>query len=122
MKLLVDMNLSPDWVPILKKHGHDVIHWSVVGSHRAPDREIMEWASKEERVVFTHDLDFGPLLAATQARSPSVIQVRVQDISPLHLEQLIVAALTQYEGLLKHGALVVVDESKLRARVLPIKK
>jgi predicted nuclease of predicted toxin-antitoxin system len=27
MKLLVDMNLSPDWVPLLATHGWEVRHW-----------------------------------------------------------------------------------------------
>ena len=31
VKLLVDMNLSPDWVPVLKSHG-----WSVVVNGRRP--------------------------------------------------------------------------------------
>lgn len=31
-------------------------------------------------VVFTHDLDFGDILAATNADDPSVIQVRTQNL------------------------------------------
>jgi predicted nuclease of predicted toxin-antitoxin system len=44
MKILVDMNLSPDWVPFLKRNGVDALHWSMVGDLRAPDQVIMEWA------------------------------------------------------------------------------
>ncbi len=51
VKLLVDMNLSPDWVPVLKSHGWSVVHWSTVGDPRASDRTIMEWAAKHEYVV-----------------------------------------------------------------------
>lgn len=29
MKLLVDMNLSPLWVDVLKGAGHDALHWSM---------------------------------------------------------------------------------------------
>jgi hypothetical protein len=32
-----------------------------MGSPHATDREIMEWAKAHDRVVFTHDLDFGIL-------------------------------------------------------------
>lgn len=79
------MNLSPDWVKTLKKDGFDAVHWSTIGDIRAEDTEIMEWARTNNHVVFTHDLDFGMLLALTQAESPSVIQVRTQDVSPSHL-------------------------------------
>jgi predicted nuclease of predicted toxin-antitoxin system len=41
MKLLVDMNLSLDWVPVLQGHGHDAVHWSTVGDIRATDEAIM---------------------------------------------------------------------------------
>ena len=37
VKLVVDMNLSPDWVPVLNDHGWQAIHWSAVGDPRSPD-------------------------------------------------------------------------------------
>ncbi len=44
MKLLVDMNLSPDWVAVLEPAGWKSFHWSAIGNHRAADSEIMTWA------------------------------------------------------------------------------
>ncbi len=32
MKLLVDMNLSPAWVDVLRQAGFEAIHWSEIGS------------------------------------------------------------------------------------------
>lgn len=61
MKIIVDMNLSPDWVDELMSHGFEAVHWSHVGDPRAPDRTIMEWARSRDFVVFTHDLDFRQL-------------------------------------------------------------
>jgi predicted nuclease of predicted toxin-antitoxin system len=49
---------------------------------RAPDDIIVSWARENGYIVFTHDLDFGVLLAWTRAESPSVIQVRTQDVFP----------------------------------------
>jgi predicted nuclease of predicted toxin-antitoxin system len=118
--LLVDMNLSPEWVEELSRHGFDAIHWSTVGDPRAPDTTIMAWARANGRCVFTHDLDFGHLLALTHAEGPSVLQVRGQNTLPEHLSPLVIAALRQYEAALVAGALVVVEERKSRVRVLPI--
>ena len=25
------MNLSPQWVPVLRKHGWEAVHWSTIG-------------------------------------------------------------------------------------------
>jgi predicted nuclease of predicted toxin-antitoxin system len=120
VQILIDMNLSPDWVPVLQRHGWPAIHWSSVGDPRATDRIIMDWAVANGHVIFTHDLDFGTTLALTHAAGPSVLQVRAQDVLPDHLEGVVIAALKQHDADLSTGALVVVDESKFRVRVLPI--
>jgi predicted nuclease of predicted toxin-antitoxin system len=120
IQLLIDMNLSPEWVPELLRHGCVSKHWSAVGDPRATDREIMEWARINNFVVFTHDLDFGTMLALTHAHGPSVIQVRGQNVLPGQMIEILMAALKQHESDLASGALVVVDESKSRSRVLPI--
>ena len=120
VKLLIDMNLSPDWVSVLDNHGWQAVHWSTVGDPRAGDRTIMEWASGHGYTVFTHDLDFGTILALTHASGPSVFQVRGQDILRDSLEPVVIAALKQHETDLASGALIVVDQIGARVRVLPI--
>ena len=122
MKLLVDMNLSPDWVRLLKQSGWEAVHWSTIGNPRAVDSEIMAWAKQNGCVVFTHDLDFGTMLALTQAEGPSVIQVRTQDVTPAAIGKLVVNALQQFKSELEKGALIVLDEANVRARILPLKK
>ena len=119
LQIIIDMNLSPDWVPFLTAHGWNVEHWSAVGDPRATDLEIMAWSIINNRVVFTHDLDFGTLLALTHASGPSVIQVRTQDALPDRLGPVVLAALRQHEPDLKAGALVVVDVASCRVRILP---
>jgi predicted nuclease of predicted toxin-antitoxin system len=70
MRLLLDMNLSPSWVGFLRESGVEAVHWSTVGDPRASDATIMAWARHGGYVVFTHDLDFSALLAATEATGP----------------------------------------------------
>jgi predicted nuclease of predicted toxin-antitoxin system len=121
LSIVVDMNLSPDWVDVISRHGHSAKHWSAVGDPRAPDRTVMDWAAANGYVVFTHDLDFGTLLALTHATGPSVLQIRGEDVLPDHMESAIIAAIQQHEADLTAGALVVVDAVKCRVRILPIK-
>ena len=40
-RLLVDMNLSTEWIPLLRAAGHEAVHWSEVGDPRAPDGDLM---------------------------------------------------------------------------------
>ena len=114
------MNLSPEWQPILQENGFEAVHWSAIGAGNAPDSEIMQWARDNGCVVFTHDLDFGILLAHSQDGRPSVIQVRTQDVSPEHLGPVVLRVLRAHGEALESGALLTIDESKSRVRILPI--
>jgi predicted nuclease of predicted toxin-antitoxin system len=114
------MNLSPTWVEYLGTYGVSAVHWSDLGDVRAKDRAIMAHAREHGFVVFTHDLDFGIILAVTHALGPSVIQVRTQDPLPQIVGELVVSAIQMHRPLLERGALVTIDPKKSRARVLPI--
>ncbi|MEO8605771.1 MAG: DUF5615 family PIN-like protein [bacterium] len=106
----------------LQRHGFQAAHWSTVGDPRAADAEIMAWARATGHIVFTHDLGFGALLSATADQDPSAIQVRTQDVTPAHLESVVVAALRAHAAVLEDGALVSVDEARSRVRILPLKR
>lgn len=120
IKILIDMNLSPDWVPFLLSADWEAKHWSAIGDPEATDAVIMDWAAANGYIVFTHDLDFGTLLALTHKTGPSVLQMRGQDVLPDRIGNIVIAALKQHEFDLQNGALVVVEESKNRVRILPI--
>lgn len=120
MKLLLDMNLSPRWVQVFVDRGWEAVHWASVGDARASDREIMTWAREHDHVVITHDLDFGALLAASSFQKPSVIQVRTRDVMPESMAPLVIDALHRFERELDHGALVVIDPTRARVRILPL--
>ncbi|MFO7906015.1 MAG: DUF5615 family PIN-like protein [Planctomycetota bacterium] len=120
VQLVVDMNLSVEWIGELAAHGWSAVHWSTVADPRADDSVIMAWALAKGHVVFTHDLDFGTMLALTHATGPSVLQVRGQNVLPEDIAPVVIAALRQHDAALAAGALVVVDLKKSRVRVLPL--
>ena len=121
MKILLDMNLSPSWIPVLESDGHEAKHWSTIGSISAPDTEIMSWARNNGYVVFTHDLDFGSILFSTQMVSPSVIQVRSEDVRPQSIGKVVLHALRNTEKEIEQGALLTINPRKNRVRLLPLK-
>ncbi|MBE9143801.1 DUF5615 family PIN-like protein [Planktothrix mougeotii] len=120
MKILIDMNLSPEWVKTFTDAGINSVHWSTVGDPRATDRLIMAWAADNNYIIFTNDLDFGAILAATQTQSPSVIQVRTQDLLPDAIGKLMINTLFQFQEQLETGALITLETSRSRVKILPI--
>ena len=121
MRVLLDMNLTPDWCEILVKHGWEAVHWSSVGEPTAPDKVILQYARDNGYVVLTHDLDFTAILAATGTKSPSVIQVRTQDVLSAQFRDMLIGALRRFESEIEVGALIVVDDVRSRARLLPLR-
>jgi predicted nuclease of predicted toxin-antitoxin system len=119
--LLLDMNMSVEWLTFLQNEGLTVMRWSAIGDPRAPDVDIMAWARANRFVILTQDLDFGTLLALTQAQGPSVIQLRGNTVAPLSAGPLLLSALQTFADELADGALLVLDENRLRVRHLPIK-
>lgn len=122
MKILIDMNLTPVWEDVFRKQGFHAVHWSSIGAPTASDREIMDYAKANGYVVFTHDLDFGNILAVTGAAGPSVIQVRTDNTTPEALKSLLFKALDQFKVRLEEGALITLVPGKMRARILPLNK
>jgi predicted nuclease of predicted toxin-antitoxin system len=122
MKILIDMNLSPDWVEVFTATNIESIHWSNIGNPAAKDTVLMTYAQVNNYIVFTNDLDFGTLLAIQQVNLPSVIQVRTQDLLPANIGNLVISALQQFRLELERGALVTIDSSRLRVRILPIRQ
>ncbi len=120
MKLLVDMNLSPRWVSLLGNAGIEATHWSTLGANNAPDTEIMAYASTNDYVVLTHDLDFSAILAATHGKKPSVVQIRADDVNPDVIGSQVIAALRQMTSDLADGALLTIDPNRTRMRLLPL--
>jgi predicted nuclease of predicted toxin-antitoxin system len=120
VKILIDMNLTPAWVEFFAARDIASSHWSDVGDPKALDPEIMAFAREHRLVVFTHDLDFGNILAVTHARGPSVIQARVEDPLPATIGEAVVAAITDNEVHLERGALITLDPDRRRIRILPI--
>lgn len=122
MKIIIDMNLSPSWVSYLANYGIEAKHWSVVGKANDSDQTIINWAKKHKFIVFTNDLDFGAILAASNADSPSVFQLRTQDLLPQTIGQKVIDNLKRFEQELNKGALISIDLTRSKVRILPIFK
>lgn len=97
------MNLSPAWVDIFQENNIEAVHWSTIGNPSALDSELLSWAKENQHIVFTHDLDFGAILASTNVKAPSVIQVRTQNLAPNNLQKLVLKTIQDHNAVLNQG-------------------
>jgi predicted nuclease of predicted toxin-antitoxin system len=122
MRLLIDMNLTPRWVDLLRGAGHEAVHWSSAGSPSAKDGEICDYARQYAYVLLTNDLDFPQILAHTRQAAPSVVLLRGEPLVPEVRGTALLGALHDCEAEIGQGAIVTLDWSdKPRARVLPLR-
>ena len=118
MRLVIDMNLSVAWVEALRSGGTDAVHWTAIGPQDAPDEAIMDWASTHDAVVLTRDLDFGIALMRHARRAPSVIQIRCGRIELDRHAPLVSRLLKDHREPLDAGAIVTIEDDRVRVRVL----
>lgn len=120
MKILVDMNLSPEWVQVFVAAGWPAQHWSRIGKNDAEDVEIFHWAETHDHLLFTQDLDFPQILFSTRKGKPSTVLLRIKNELAAYQRERVCAAIRQALVPLEAGAILVIDERHVRLRTLPI--
>jgi predicted nuclease of predicted toxin-antitoxin system len=75
MRFLADESCDFAAVRALRGEGHDVLAVSEF-QQRSVDKEVMELALAESRILLTEDKDFGWLAFVAHAESPGVILIR----------------------------------------------
>ncbi|NES00317.1 MAG: hypothetical protein F6J86_42135 [Symploca sp. SIO1B1] len=121
IRLLADMNISPQTVTFLQQQGWDIVRVAEVLPATTPDPEIMEFARREERVIVTQDLDFSTLLALGGYNQPSLITLRLSASDPDTVNQKLIKVLPGVEELLEEGCAVTIQDTNVRIRKLPIR-
>src|SRR5690606_24321051 len=98
-----DMGIARSVVAALRERGFDSTHLNDEGLDRLPDQAILEKARAEDRIILTHDLDFGDLLATGGHTSPSVITFRLSDMRGHRVLEHLNAALPLFQSELESG-------------------
>jgi len=120
VRFLADMGVDQRVVDWLREQGHEVAHLRDEGLHRMADEDVFAKAIAEDRIVLTFDLDFGEIAALSRGRKASVVLFRLHNTRTPHVIDRLAAAIAGAPVALADGAVVTVEESRIRIRPLPI--
>ena len=120
IKLIGDMNISPQTVTALQQQGWDIIRVPDVLPATASDVEILNFARQENRVIVTHDLDFSMLVALSGYNQPSLITLRLSSTDLNTVNQKLLEILPEIEQQLQAGSAITIEDTAVRIRQLPI--
>ncbi len=120
MKFLIDMPVSPQIATWLIEKGHDAVHASNVGLYKTKDKDILEEARRQGRVIITADLDYPQLLAMSRSKDPGIILFRGGNYSEQEMLNLLKKVFDCVEESKLLNSITVVDKARIRRRRLPI--
>jgi predicted nuclease of predicted toxin-antitoxin system len=119
VRFLVDMNISLEVAAELRRQGHDAVHLRDEGLGRLDDAAVFRKAAAERRVVVTFDLDFGEVMAFARERGPGVILLRLRSVGAAAMFARLTDAIARAADALEEGAIVVVEDRRIRTRRFP---
>ncbi|XWK86384.1 MAG: DUF5615 family PIN-like protein [Phormidium sp.] len=121
LRFIADVHISPLTVTSLQQQGYDILRSTDLLPATAADREILELARIEGRIVITQDLDFSMLIALGSYNQPSLITLRLSSAKPDVVTQRLLQIIPQLEEELREGSALTVDDNSVRIRKLPIR-
>jgi predicted nuclease of predicted toxin-antitoxin system len=115
IKLLTDENISPKVVAFLRQHGMNVLDTKEQQWYGKEDEELLEYAYRQQRFVFTHDSDFGTLAINEGNRYYGVVYLRLRNLRPQNVIR-VCENLLALKVELFPGTILVVEDARIRIR------
>lgn len=103
MLLLLDANMSPKTAALLRRRfSFDAISLAEIKQTHLSDREVIELARQQHRIIITQDLDYGELYHETDPTF-GVIILRLQDQRSPNVNQVLENFFAKRMRMIRHG-------------------
>jgi predicted nuclease of predicted toxin-antitoxin system len=117
MDFLANENIPRSSTRLLEESGHDILRIAdeMPG---ATDRQVLERAIEENRIILTFDRDYGELIFRHKARNVNgIVYFRFAPTSPDEAG-VILSGILQEQGITLAGMFTVIERDRIRQRAL----
>ncbi|APC08578.1 DUF5615 family PIN-like protein [Neomoorella thermoacetica] len=116
LKFLTDENIFPSTLEILRSYNFDVMDIKESGLIGISDREIMDLAKREGRIIISLDLHFANIFLFPPNECPGIIVIRIKPAVPAKVDRAMEDFLQRMDPKKIEKALVIISEDKFRIR------
>jgi predicted nuclease of predicted toxin-antitoxin system len=114
LRLYLDQMFQVEVAQVLRAQGYDVIRASETGQARADDRQILDKAISEGRILITLDEHFGDWVILPLSRHFGVIRLKVHPTTPENILKVLVPFLSLYSQEQISDYLVILSEKRAK--------
>lgn len=114
LRLYLDQMFQVEVAQVLRAQGYDVIRASETGQARADDRQILDKAISEGRILITLDEHFGDWVILPLSRHFGVIRLKVHPTTPENVLKVLVPFLSLYSQEQFSDYLVILSEKRAK--------
>ena len=113
-RLYLDQMLNLDVSQALKEKGYDTIRASEIGQARADDKQILEQAISQNRILITLDEHFGDWVVLPLSRHPGVIRLKINPTTSENVISLLLPFLRYHSPEQFKDRLVILSPKKAK--------
>ena len=118
-KFLLDADMPKSSAEVIRSLDLDVVDVRDLGMRAAKDKEIIDYALENNRIIITRDMDFGEILR--YPNHPGAIILRLpSEFTSQQLNKVLKDFLGSVEQKILKGAIIIVELSRYRRRSLKI--
>ena len=114
LKFLTDENISASLVKVLRAKNYNTKDIKEEGLFGVSDKEVLNLAFKEDRIVITHDKDFADLLGYSSVKHKGVILLRFKNQSPKNVIKLFIPILKNLEERRIKKSLTIISDDYIK--------
>ena len=114
LRLYLDQMFQVEVAQVLRAQGYDVIRASETGQARADDRQILDKAISEGRILITLDEHFGDWVILPLSRHFGVIRLKVHPTTSGNVLKVLVSFLSLYSQEQFSDYLVILSEKRAK--------